>query len=143
MIKLTELKEYFDAIAAKYAMDPIYVVLEEHLKKALNGKPGLIMAVVYPSHHVTGVADNTWDENICIVYLLEYTSKPNSTQESEFQSYAAMQGIADEIKDKLIADADSNHRLLLHLNRESIEIEPEWNVAGGYNGYSVGFSFKR
>lgn len=143
MVRLNDFKQYFEALSAEIGLCFLMVVLEEHLRKKLPGKTGTIMALVYPSAKGMGVADNTVDENICLLYVLENGIKTGMTDEMEFKMYERLQKTIDSIKSRLITDADVNHPLLQGLERDNLEIEPEWNVAGGYNGYSIVFSFKK
>lgn len=143
MVKLNEVKRYFEALASEMGLSFLMVVMEEHLRKKLQGKAGIIMALVYPSATGTGAADNAVDENVCLLYVLENGMKVSMTDDMEFQMYERLQGIIDKVKLKLIVNADENHPLLRELERGSLEIEPEWNVAGGYNGYSIVFGFKK
>lgn len=143
MVKLNDLRQYFEALAAEMGLYFFMVVMEEHLRKKLSGKTGIVMALVYPSATGTGMADNTVDENICLLYVLENGTKAGMTEDIEFKMYEHLQGLIDGVKTRLIDAADENHPLLRELERGSLEIEPEWNVAGGYNGYSIVFSFKK
>ncbi|WP_294141579.1 hypothetical protein [uncultured Sanguibacteroides sp.] len=143
MVKLNDFKRYFEVLADEMGLCFLMVVMEEHLRKKLQGKAGTIMALVYPSAMGTGSADNTVDENICLLYVLENGTKSGMTEKMEFKMYERLLEVIDGIKSKLIADADENHPLLRELERGSLEVEPEWNIAGGYNGYSLVFSFKK
>ncbi|WP_303181738.1 hypothetical protein [uncultured Butyricimonas sp.] len=143
MVKLNDFKLYFEALAAEMGLYFLMVVMEEHLRKKLQGKTGTIMALVYPSATGTGSADNTVDENVCLLYVLENGTKAGMTEDMEFEMYERLQEVIDNIKSKLIIASDENHPLLRELERGRLEIEPEWNVAGGYNGYSIVFSFKK
>ena len=117
------------------------VVQEEHLKKRLRDETGVIMVAVYPTIGSTGNEDNMGDNNTILLFVLEYAGKASVSRDNEFESYERLQGLAGKIRDKLIEDSDAGHKLLRNLDRASIEIEPEWNIAGAYNGWSIAFSF--
>ena len=118
------------------------IVQEEHLKKRLRDCPGVILVAVYPSIGSTGDEDNMGDNNTLILFVLEYTGKVSVSQTNEFESYERLQELIRKIRDKLIEDSNAGHNLLRYLDRASIEIEPEWNIAGAYNGWSIAFSFE-
>lgn len=119
----------------------VLAVQEEHLKKKLRGMDGNILVAVYPSHVVTGVEDNVVDENTCLVYILTAAAKNETDDEKEIEDYAILQEMIDMIKKQLIYDADNDIGGMSELKRDSIEIEPEYNIAGGYIGYSIVFTF--
>ncbi len=143
MVNLNDYKEYSEELLEVIGADRlVMVVQEEHLKKRLRDDTGIILAVVYPSIVGTGNADNTRDNNTVLLFVLEYAGKSTMTDSSEFDSYEKLQALAGMIKDKIIADSDGGHELMMNLDRTSIEIEPEYNIAGSYNGWLVAFSFE-
>lgn len=142
MVNLNDYKEYFEGICSDSGIDKmVMVVQEEHLRKRLPGQTGIILAVVYPSGTGAGVPDNVTDINSCLLFVIENSNKTDSDPEKEFSCYRRLQEIAVGIKQRLIEDSDNNHPLLSELDRESFQIDPEWNIAGSYIGYSVSFSF--
>lgn len=119
----------------------LMAVQEEHLKKKLRDSEGYILVGVYPSHHVSGSEDNVRDVNTCLIYLLKAFPKSGCDEENELQEYARLQEMTAQIREQLIFDADKGIAGMRELDRESIAIEPEYNIAGGYIGYSITFSF--
>ena len=143
MVNLSENKDYCtDLLKLIGADELVMVVQEEHLKKRLRDETGVIMVAVYPTIGSTGNEDNMGDNNTILLFVLEYAGKTSVSRDNEFESYERLQGLAGKIRDKLIEDSDAGHSLLRNLDRASIEIEPEWNIAGAYNGWSVAFSFE-
>ena len=143
MVNLSEYKDYCtDLLKLIGADELVMVVQEEHLKKRLRDETGVIMVAVYPTIGSTGNEDNMGDNNTILLFVLEYAGKTSVSRDNEFESYERLQGLAGKIRDKLIKDSDAGHNLLRNLDRPSIEIEPEWNIAGAYNGWSIAFSFE-
>ena len=143
MVNLSEYKDYCtDLLKLIGADELVMVVQEEHLKKRLRDETGVIMVAVYPTIGSTGNEDNMGDNNTILLFVLEYAGKTSVSRDNEFESYERLQGLAGKIRDKLIKDSDAGHNLLRNLDRVSIEIEPEWNIAGAYNGWSIAFSFE-
>lgn len=143
MVNLSEYKDYCTGLLELIGADElVMVVQEEHLKKRLRDETGVIMVAVYPTIGSTGNEDNMGDNNTILLFVLEYAGKTSVSRDNEFESYERLQGLAGKIRDKLIEDSDAGHNLLRNLDRASIEIEPEWNIAGVYNGWSIAFSFE-
>lgn len=144
MISLVEYKGFCESLKALIDADQLVMVVhEEHLKKKLRDMPGTVIAAVLPSVRGTGTGDNTVDDNTVLVFVLEYVAKSALTEERELLQYEKTREKIDRIKGEIIERADEGDPLMMFLNRESIEIEPEWNIAGAYNGWSVAFSFER
>lgn len=119
----------------------LLVVSEDHLKKKLRGDDDFILVSVYPSHNGIGMEDNVRDVDTILLYLLQALNKADTDDEKEFQSYVELQEKIRLIKEQLITDANNGEpEFMLNLDRESIEIEPVNNIAGGYNGYSLVFT---
>ena len=143
MVNLSEYKDYCTGLLELIGADElVMVVQEEHLKKRLRDETGVIMVAVYPTIGSTGNEDNMGDNNTILLFVLEYTGKTSVSRDNEFESYERLQGLAGKIRDRLIEDSDAGHNLLRNLDRASNEIEPEWNIAGAYNGWSIAFSFE-
>lgn len=143
MVNLSEYKDYCtDLLKLIRADELVMVVQEEHLKKRLRDETGVIMVAVYPTIGSAGSEDNMGDNNTILLFVLEYAGKASVSRDNEFESYERLQGLAGKIRDKLIEDSDAGHKLLRNLDRASIEIEPEWNITGAYNGWSIAFSFE-
>jgi len=144
MVGLKEYKEYFTIIMEAAYFDHIkFVVQEEHLKKRLKDLTGVVFAVVYPDASGTGSADNVSDLNSCLLFILENLNKTDTDDEEEFNAYARLQGMASRLKVRIIKDSADYRFFLTELDIESFSIEPVWNIAGSYIGYSISFDFKK
>lgn len=142
MVNLSEYRNYFEQLCAGTGIDKmVMVVQEEHLRKRLPGQAGTILAVVYPSGAGVGDADNVADVNTCLLFVLENNNKTESDPDKEFACYKRLQDIAIRLKQNLVNESDINHPIFRELDRQSFLIEPEWNIAGSYIGYSLSFSF--
>ena len=144
MVGLKEYKEYFQIVMEMAYFDHIrFVVQEEHLKKRLKDLTGVVFAVVYPDASGTGSADNVSDMNSCLLFILENLNKTDTDEEEEFNAYARLQGMASRLKVRIIEDSSDHRFFLTQLDVESFSIEPVWNIAGSYIGYSISFDFKK
>lgn len=143
MVNLKLYRNYFKQLCTEIRIDKmVMVVQEEHLRKKLAGLTGTILAVVYPSGTGAGEADNISDINTCLLFILENNNKTESDPEKEFNCYLHLQSITEAIKQSIVNDAEYNRLLFRDLDRQSFQIEPEWNIAGSYIGYSLSFCFK-
>lgn len=143
MVNLSEYKDYCtDLLKLIGADELVMVVQEEHLKKRLRDETGVIMVAVYPTIGSTETRI-TWE--IITRFFCSCWNMPGKLPCHGITSSRVMNvynGLAGKIRDKLIKDSDAGHNLLRNLDRASIEIEPEWNIAGAYNGWSIAFSFE-
>lgn len=144
MVKLNDYKAYCEMLCELTgASKLVMVVHEEHLKKRLRDDTGMVLVAVYPSIQGTGSEDNTGVLQAMLIFVLEYSGKREMTPESEIDSYERMLAAVEAIREQILKDAGDGIELLRGLERESVVIDPEWNVAGNYNGWSIGFSVER
>ncbi len=144
MINLNDYKQFCESLQIKIGANRfVMVVQEEHLKKKLRDEPGVVLVAVFPSVLGKGSEDNTGDDNTVLVFVLEYTAKSGMTNDLEIESYERTRVMIDKIKTEIISQANKGDNLMQFLNRQSIVIEPEWNIAGSYNGWSITFNFER
>lgn len=142
MLNLTTYKELCDKLVEVIAADRlVLVVIEDHLKKKLQGATGTIFAAVYPSCVLAGESDNVVDINSVLFYVLMPSTPVAQTDGTEIQQYVSLQQKINAIRDYIITTADQGDPVLQFINRESVLIDPAWNIAGGYNGYSLAFDF--
>lgn len=143
MVSNNELKTYCEGLKTLIDADrSVYVVREDHLQKKLQGKAGLFLAVVFPSFQGSGSTDNYADVSTCLLYILQNASKSNLTDEEEFTLYDNLQGKASLVQQQLLNDAQSNVYPVGQLELSSVTVDPEWNIAGSYFGYSITFSVR-
>lgn len=143
MVDLNEYRTYFGQLCPELGIGKmVMVVQEEHLRKKLPGLNGTILALVYPSGSGCGEQDNVADVNTCLLFVLENSNKSDSDPDQEFTCYSRLLQIASGIKKRIIEDSGGNHPLFTELDMQSFQIDPEWNIAGSYVGYSIVFGFK-
>lgn len=141
MISIDTLCNYFDALGEEIsATRTIYVVQDDHLQKKLRGEKGIFFCVVLPSASGLGSADNFSDQNTLMLFVLKFINKSDTTDESELSDFSSLQQKILAIRNRIIADADKQIMPMSFLDRSSMDIDPQWNVAGGYLGYSLTLS---
>lgn len=129
-----------DAVQIPDLDEIVTVVHEDHLKRKLQNRRGTVLALIYPSNDSWGVEDNTGNTDTALIYILQYFDKIDTDEDVELEKYLLLQKYIARFREELIEGAKTTI-VLRNLDMESIHIEPEWNVAGGYMGYSMTFSF--
>jgi len=123
--------------------DYALVVSEDHLVKKLKDKTGIILAAVIPSADPSSPdPDNLKEYNICYIFVVDKPDHTNVTDNSELTSYENLQNAITDVKERMLADKvdTSMECTLMHrLDEDSLHTDPEYNIFGGYNGYSLSF----
>lgn len=142
MISINTLRNYFNVLGQAISAErTVYVVQDDHLQKKLRGEKGIFFCVVLPSASGQGSADNSSDRNTMMLFVIQFGNKSDTTDESELSDFASLQQKIVLIRNRIIEDADKQIMPMTYLDRSSIEIDPQWNIAGGYFGYSLTLSF--
>ncbi len=143
MVSILEYKSYCEALKSLISADKLLmVVLEEHLAKKLANQTGTILSCVYPSAQDESPDEDTpKDRNVVIISVLEKLSALDNSEESEINLYDRTGIAIDKLKNKLKDDKKNSLGIMKYLDCASIEIEPDYNIAGGWSGYSLAFSF--
>ena len=119
------------------------VVSERHLTKKLDKCDGDVIAFVYPSaDSMPGNVDNDGKEVMGLVFVLRKVSPGNEDDTEELASYSSLQEKLLASEKKMKDDFSKNHKVMQHLIEDSIHIDPEYQVFGGYNGWSMSFKLK-
>lgn len=142
MITLTEYKSVMEEIKE---LNPditslIFSPTESHAIKKLSGKAGVVMVCTYPMalSKPSVNEDNYGDSNQCFIFILE-KQNPDKTPDEEITAFDSLLSTAKNIKTymaMLKAEVDNIFGGLVMTN---IKTEPEYQIFGGFNGYSIGF----
>lgn len=149
MISIRTFNDYFNNYLSLISEIDHFVLVaqEDHLVKKLSkNKSGVILAAVMPASDANSPdLDNIADTNTALLFILEKTDKTSVTDATELTHYEKLQNIAKDVYAQLRADA-LNYRLdrchfMHYFNQDSVHVDPEYNLFGGYNGYSMSFEF--
>ncbi len=143
MIPILIYKDYCEELKVLINADKLkMVVLEEHLSKKLKNENGRILSCVYPSaSDESSDEDSPADRNTVIISVLENLSELKISEDLEINLFSRTGKAIDTLKNKIREDKRNSKGIMKQLDVASIEIEPEYNVAGGWKGYSMAFSF--
>lgn len=145
MINILEFREIVAGIKAKVnevcenkIESCILAVKEEHLQKKIADKPGVILCANFPDAEMQREhTDRYSEDNVILLFLLEKRNAGEYTDEEEIIHYNKMQSIMQEIK-KHIGESYFECKELT--TGPKIRTEWEYNIYGGFNGLSIGFT---
>lgn len=111
---------------------------EEQGKKKLKDKEGVRLVAVYPEYALAGEQDAAKTEHQLLFFTVVRESEGQS-DEKELKQYQNTQDAIIKLKEYLLGEESSDLTCKLFPNAEitSVEIEPEYNIFGGYLGWSL------
>lgn len=145
MIALGEYRNYWRSFTSFAKIDSVCMVIsEKHLTKKLPDHNGRVLAVVYPSYDSLsgGDLDNDGKEAICILFYLEKINPGNQgNEQDEIDAYESLQLQLIAVEEKIKDDYRKGFNIFtkVQLIENSIHYDPEYQVFGGYNGWSMSF----
>lgn len=134
---LVELKERVNKVSRTKIDGTVIAVSEKHLVKKLKDSMGLILCANYPDAVSQGTEDNYRERNSLLLFLIEKVPSGQETDEEELLHYARIQQVMQLLKNKLremdffCGEVDG---------AESMTVEWEYDVFGGWNGMSIGLN---
>lgn len=134
---LAELKERVNKVSRTKIDGTVIAVSEKHLVKKLKDSMGLILCANYPDAVSQGNEDNYREQNSLLLFLIEKVPSGQETDEEELLHYARIQQVMQLLKTKLremdffCGEVDG---------AESMTVEWEYDVFGGWNGMSIGLN---
>lgn len=134
---LVELKERVNKVSRTKIDGTVIAVSEKHLVKKLKDSMGLILCANYPDAVSQGNEDNYREQNSLLLFLIEKVPSGQETDEEELLHYARIQQVMQLLKTKLremdffCGEVDG---------AESMTVEWEYDVFGGWNGMSIGLN---
>jgi len=122
----------------------VFAATEDHLVKRISDKTGIILAAVIPSADPDSLSvDNIKENNIAFLFVVKKLDSSSRTPETELILYEQTQKAITNIKKQLLLDKTNyqNFPYLHSLNENSIHTDPEFNIFGGYDGWSISLEF--
>ena len=108
--------------------------------KKLKDKAGLILVGVYPAYHFEGNVDASSTVNEMLLYIVTRQIEGGS-DDQEIKQYADTLEAMIKLKDYLFGKKENSYcQRFPHIDSESLQIDPEYNIFGGYIGYSIKFT---
>ena len=138
---LIELKESVNKQAEGTQIEGVALAVREgHMLRKLKDKRGVLLCAKYPDGKTEGVADSFSTDNDIVLFILEKVPSGQQTDEDELTHYAALQRLMlilrDELMGYLFICADEMEV------RNSLTIEWEYDIFGGWNGLSIGLKIE-
>lgn len=110
---------------------------EEQGKKKLKDKDGLRLVAVYPEYTLSGEQDAAKTEHQLLFFAV-IRDREGQSDASELKQYQDTQDAIIRLKEYLLGeDSELTCKLFPNAEVSSVEIEPEYNIFGGYLGWSL------
>jgi hypothetical protein len=142
MITIAELDTEMNAIREAFPAIEHYirVVTEDQATARLHDRAGPCLVVTLPSFQQTGDAANPSGQHAILLWIVE---KPDSdaTEQEERDQYARLQTLIVTVKEYIRERQETGCSIWWRLNISSINIDPEYNVFGGFNGWMMALNF--
>ena len=132
---LVELKERINKVSRTKIDGTVIAVSEKHLVKKLRDCTGLMLCANYPDAVSQGNEDNYRERNSLL--LIEKVPSGQETDEEELLHYARIQQVMQLLKTKL---REMDFFCGEVEGAESMTVEWEYDVFGGWNGMSIGLN---
>lgn len=112
---------------------------EGHFITLLKDRAGIILCGNVPGAELTKKS-YVESEAQCILYILEKSPKDRQGTPWEFDRFAVLQHLMSHLCEILLgADAFGMLCQSGKMSVDSLNVEPEYNIYGGFNGWSVAF----
>jgi hypothetical protein len=134
---LIELKERVNKVSRTKIDGTVIAVSEKHLVKKLRDCTGLMLCANYPDAVSQGNEDNYREQNSLLLFLIEKVPSGQETDEEELLHYAHIQQVMQLLKTKL---REMDFFCGEVEGAESMTVEWEYDVFGGWNGMSIGLN---
>lgn len=112
---------------------------DEQGTKKLKDKPGINLVAVYPNYSFAGEADAYRNLHELLFYMV-IRQKEGSSNETEISQYESTQDSIIELKEFLFGENNYEKNLCKmfpNIHISSVNIIPEYNIFGGYLGWSL------
>jgi len=117
----------------------VFAATEAHLAKKLNDKSGVVLGIAIPAANSTSRnEDNLSDKSRLLFFVLEKFDVSASDDE-ETTHWDKMGEITKAVRGVLLEMQFEGHELLTEFTEQGVRTEPEYQLFGKYNGYSIGF----
>ncbi len=112
---------------------------DEQGMKKLKDKAGVFLVAVYPNYSFSGEEDSYKDSHELLYYMV-LRQIEGSSNETEINQYEETQEAIIKLKEYLFGERNAGNnfcKMFPDLNINSVNIIPEYNIFGGYLGWSM------
>ena len=142
MITVKKYKEICDQIVEAINIDGhIITSSEAQGMEKLYDKDGIRLVAVYPSYHFAGDPDAYKDLHEILFFIITRKTE-GADEETDLQQYSDTQDAIIRLKEYLFNEDDYGNThcpQFPNADISSVLIDPEYNIFGGYNGWSMKF----
>lgn len=132
-------KEYATPLKPVEFSAVVAAVEENQLVTLLKDKQGIILCGNIPGSRLVATSPIS-SEGDCVLFILEKSPKDRQGTDWEFQRYAIMQQLMSKLCEILMGQ-DAFQMLCQSgaMRVDTLDVGPEYNIYGGFNGWSVAF----
>ena len=117
------------------------IATEDHIIRRLKDTTGTVIAMTYPSSDdISKGINNVGDIDTIFIWAIEKINPSDVDDNSEIAHFAKMKEMMSDIKKYLRNKKLQGCNILQYLNEKSFHVDPEYQVFGGWNGYSLSFT---
>jgi hypothetical protein len=117
------------------------VAQDNHAVNALKDERGIQLVAVIPSTTASGSDPSSISDNHSALFFVLSKGWTGQTKVEELDQYEKTQAITLEIRSKVLESFEEGCGPFWQLSSENIPIDPEYNIFGGWNGWSMSLSF--
>lgn len=142
MILLSQFEEIAEVFKNMLGLKEYFVTsTAEQTQNLLKDRSGTAIVCVIPSTFFEGPnADASKDTNESIVYIVQ-KERDGQAHAKQLQQYKETQALIIKIKDLLLGLDEDECKTFPFIEIRSMMIDPEYNIFGGWIGWSIKFKF--
>lgn len=142
MILLSQFEEIAEVFKNMLGLKEHFVTsTAEQTQNLLKDRSGTAIVCVIPSTFFEGPnADASKDTNESIVYIVQ-KERDGQAHAKQLQQYKETQALIIKIKDLLLGLDEDECKTFPFIEIRSMMIDPEYNIFGGWIGWSIKFKF--
>jgi len=116
------------------------VAQDNQAVKKLKDEKGIILVAVIPSADGYGTATANGDNHTSFFFVVTKPGNDN-TPADELAAYEQTQLIVEQVKTKILERQEDGCSVFFRLVPSSFSIDPEFNIFGGFLGWSLSLTF--
>jgi hypothetical protein len=113
---------------------------DEHVTRRLKDRSGPVLVAALPTFQGRGDSTQPSGQHVTYLWILE---KPGAddTEQDERDQYHRLQQLMNQIREYIQTKQEDGCSVWWRLQVESVMIDPEYNIWGGWNGWHMTFLF--
>lgn len=122
-------------------LEELHLVADDNqATKKLGSKTGIHLVAVIPSAERSGQPGRSIDNNVALFFVVQ-KPKASAKNEEELTLYENTQEIIQAISQLILERQENGCTVFFRLEPASIHIDPQYNIFGGFSGWSMNFVF--